>query len=90
MIFEGGFTERDEFETPSKGYRPDGIVILPDKRRFSVYFYDPVRLQQDLFVEKIIAEVGLIVIEEVTREKMEEAVQKLYEIKYFDSLVPIA
>jgi hypothetical protein len=89
LSFAGGFTKQDEFLTPLKGYRNDGIVELPDNRRFSVCFYDAVRLAQDISEEKIIAEIGLIVLEEVTRESMEDAVLKLWKLNYFDHLKPI-
>jgi len=85
LLFSSDWTEMDDIETPSKGYRGDCRVQLPDKRIFSVCFYDPIRLQQDLEYEKIIAEVGLIVIEEVTKIKMQEAVVKLWKLGYFEN-----
>jgi hypothetical protein len=88
LIFRSGFSERDEFETPLKGYRNDVIVELPDKKKFPVCFYDTTRLQQDIQDEKIIAEVGLIILKKVTKEKMEEAVIKLWRANYFDSFKP--
>ena len=88
LVFESGFSEVDEFETPMKGYRNDVTVELPDKRKFSVCFYDPIILQEDLKDEPMIADVGLIIIPKVTKEAMQEAVNKLWKINYFDHLMP--
>jgi hypothetical protein len=89
LSFGATWSERDDLEAASKGYRGDCKVELPDKRVFSVYFYDPIRLQQDLAYEKMIAEVGLIVIDELTRERMEDAVVKLWQNGYFENFKPL-
>lgn len=89
LTFKYGYDERSAFETPMKGWRGDGIVELPNGDKYSVFFYDPVRLAQDFETEKVIAEPGLIVIEEVNMENMVAAVEKLWKIGYFKSLVPI-
>jgi len=89
LLFGSEWTERDDLETPSKGYRGDCKVRLPDQRIFSVCFYDPTRLQQDLVEEKIIADVGLIVLDELTKQKMEHAVLELWQRGYFENFKPI-
>lgn len=95
LIFQGDFDERLAFDVEQKGWCGIGVVELPDGKRTRVFFYDPIRLAQDLETdlnsgEVCIAEPGMIVIPRVTRELMEKAVQQLYEKGYFDSLVPSA
>ena len=58
-----------------------------------MFFYDPIRLAQDLESEMqsgdaFIAEPGLIVIPRVTLAYMEAAVKKLFEKGYFNNLLP--
>lgn len=84
LLFASDWTERDDFETPLKGYRNDVLVELPDKRKFAVSFYDVVRLRQVIEDEKMIAEIGLIILDEVTKTRMEEAVYKLWRENYFE------
>lgn len=68
----------------------DGIVETSEGK-YPVYFIDPIRLQQDLTAETelgtpFLAEPGLIILPEVTREGMENAVRQLWEQGYFESL----
>ncbi|GBF82853.1 hypothetical protein [Aphanothece sacrum] len=90
LTFQYGWEEKDDEETPMKGYRSDGIVKTSEGE-YSVYFIDPIRLQQDLEAETelgtpFLAEPGLIILPEVTREGMENAVKKLWEQGYFKCL----
>jgi hypothetical protein len=90
LTFKYGWDDRDEEETPMKGYRSDGIVQT-EGEIYSVYFIDPVRLQQDLEAESelgnaFLAEPGLIILPEVNREAMENAVRQLWEQGYFKFL----
>ncbi|MEC4817065.1 MAG: hypothetical protein SAK29_27920 [Scytonema sp. PMC 1069.18] len=91
LIFKYGWDDKDEAETPMKGYRSDGIVHSPDGEMYPVYFIDPVRLQQDLEAETelgspFLAETGLIILPEVTREAMENAVRQLWAKGFFQSV----
>jgi hypothetical protein len=91
LIFKYGWDNRDDEETLMKGYRSDGIVESPEGEVYPVYFIDPIRLQQDLEAEEelgsaFLAEPGLIILPEVTREAMENAVRQLWEQGYFESL----
>jgi len=93
LIFEGGFDTREAAESRDRGYRSHVWVEFANGERYSVVFYDPVRLQQDLQHETdvgnpYIAEPGLIVLPEVTKENMEKAVCCLAEEGYFESLRP--
>ena len=94
LTFKYGWDERDSVETLMKGCRSDGIVCCPDGKTYSVYFIDPIRLQQDLEAEveygsPFLAPPGLIVIPELTRSAMENAVEQLWKQGYFDALKPL-
>ena len=95
LTFKYGWDERDEVETPMKGCRSDGIVSLSNGKTYSVYFIDPIRLQQDLEEEvelgsPFLAPLGLIVIPELTRSAMENAIAQLWKQGYFDALKPLS
>ena len=90
LTFKYGWEEKDDEETLMKGYRSDGIVET-SKGEYRVYFIDPIRLQQDLEAETelgvpFLAEPGLIILPEITRERMENAVRQLWAQGYFESL----
>jgi len=91
LLFREDFTERLAFEVEQKGWCGIGVVELPSGERVSVFFYDPIRLAQDLDSDMksgdaFIAEPGLIVIPRVTRAYMEAAVRRLFEKGYFNHL----
>jgi len=88
ILYEGGLSERDEFEMECKGYRSHVMVKIRD-RLYPVCFYDPVRLAQDMEYEDVIGEPGLIVIKNVTKEEIEKAVVKLIEEGFFSHIVPL-
>jgi len=95
LTFKYGWDERDEIETLMKGCRSDGIVSVSDGKAYSVYFIDPIRLQQDLEAEvecgsPFLAPPGLIVLPELTRSAMENAIAQLCKQGYFDALKPIS
>lgn len=94
LTFKYGWDERDEEETLMKGYRSDGIVQSSEGETYPVYFIDPIRLQQDLEAESelgtaFLAEPGLIILPEVSREAMENAVIKLWKQGYFKFFNPL-
>jgi hypothetical protein len=94
LTFKYGWDDRDDEETLMKGYRSDGIVESLEGEVYSVYFIDPIRLQQDLEAEEelgstFLAEPGLIVLPSVTRKAMENAVRQLWKQGYFESLKPL-
>ena len=90
VIWPEGFDERAAFETPLKGWL-SAQVELEDGCRYTVYFSDPSRLQQDLDEalksgRPCFAEPGLIILPEVTVKTMQEAVQFLWKEGFFASL----
>jgi len=68
---------------------------LGEGRLYPLYFYDAVRLQQDLeemakHGQPFIAEPGMIVVSEINLEKLREVVHRLNLEGFFDSFVPFA
>ena len=93
LIFTNEFSERDAFEAHSRGYVSHVLVELESGQLFPVFFYDSVRLRQDLdemiqHGEAFIADPGMIVLHEVTIEAMTEAVERLASRGFFRHLVP--
>ena len=93
IIFKFDMNSSIEEEISRKGWCNAFIVVLPDKSEYELIFYDPVRLMQDIKATmertNLFAEPGLIVIEDVTKKNMEDAVFKIWKAGYFDSLKPI-
>jgi hypothetical protein len=92
VVFPDGFDERAAFEAPSKGWL-SAHVETNDGSCFSVYFSDPVRLQQDLeqnvrLGKPFLAEPGMIILPEVTVEAVHEVVHALCEQGFFTHLQP--
>ncbi len=89
LCFDYDFDEQIAAETADRGYWAYSHVELDNGARRQVVFYDPVRLRQDLEEESrqgkpFVAEKGLIVLKDVTRENMEAAISKLAEEGFFD------
>lgn len=89
LCFDYEFDEQIAAETADRGYWGHSHVELANGVTRPVVFYDAVRLQQDLEEESsqgkpFIAEKGLIVLKDVTRENMETAIQNLVDEGYFD------
>ena len=81
--------EKDRMERPAKGWLSDVKVIFDNGHEFNLTFYDPVRLAQDLEEETKqgkngIIEKGLIVIPEVTKENIENAIKQAESEGYFE------
>jgi hypothetical protein len=94
LIFDTPFDERAQCEVKSKGWVGCVKVMLQDGKTFPVVFYDIIRLGQELEDEvsagnMFIADVGMIVLPEVTLKNMMLAVQKLAQNGYFDRLKPL-
>jgi hypothetical protein len=93
LLYPEGFGERDEIEAAERGYLSHVRVELDDGRRFAVFFIEPVRLRQEveaLAAQSLcFAEVGLIVLPEVTRESIELAVADLIRRGFFEYFRPL-
>jgi hypothetical protein len=93
LLFTEDFDERMAFDIEQKGWCGIALVQLPNGARFKLFFYDPVRLAQDLENglargAVCIAEPGLVVVPRVTREYMQKAVNQLFENGYFNNVAP--
>ena len=91
LVFRYPFDEAAAYDAEVRGYLAYASVELSDGSRYPVVFYDPVRLQQDLEVEvgegrAFIAEPGMIIVPEVTLARMQDSVDRLFHIGFFDSL----
>jgi hypothetical protein len=91
LIFKYPFDEAAAYDAEARGYLAYAAVEMNDGTRYPVVFYDPVRLQQDLLVEAeqgraFIAEPGMIVVPEVTLARMQDAIARLFQNGFFDSL----
>lgn len=91
LRFSREYSDKDAFEAKSRGYLSHVMVELEEGRIYPVFFYDVVRLQQDLerSVEQgrpFIADPGMIVVGEITPEAMQFAVEQLGREGYFDHL----
>ncbi|MBS1911273.1 MAG: hypothetical protein JST22_04750 [Bacteroidetes bacterium] len=76
------FDEREALETEARGYLGAAYAECEDGRRFSLCFYSPGRLAQDveesaMHGRPFIAEQRMIVLTEVTLENMKAAVEQL-------------
>ncbi len=85
-------TERDDFESISKGYRTDVFVIHKDNW-YQISAYTLIRLQQDFEME--IKEYGfytpdanLILVEEASVEHIRFTLNKLHEQDTFKQFIP--
>ena len=94
IIFPKSFDERSKHEMTLRGCLSNVLVELEDGSRHEVEFIDPVRLAQELkdYVGLNIpcyAEPGLIILPEITVERIEQAVQYLDGSGFFEHLKPI-
>lgn len=92
LLFTCEFDERTALEVEQKGWFGHAIVSFPDGTRVPVFFYDPVRLSQDLNSVRqagkaCIAEPAMIIVPQVTRDFMEAAVEQLYGEGFFGRLL---
>ena len=90
VIFPAGFDERAAVEAPLKGWLSVQVELV-DGCRYTVYFSDPMRLQQDVDDavhngRPCFAEPGLIIVPEVTVQTIQDAVQFLWKQGFFTLL----
>ncbi len=93
VVFPWGVDARAEAELPDKGRLSGVIVEFGGGLKYSLTFYDPVRLGQDLAEEvetgrSFLAEPGLVVLPALTREAIIRAVDELFREGFFRELMP--
>lgn len=94
LRFAGEFSEQDAFEAQGRGYLSHVMVELEKGCLYPICFYDVVRLQQDLAESSkhgrpFIADPGMIVVEEISLETMEHAIERLWDEGFFEHLTPV-
>jgi hypothetical protein len=95
LVFVCDFSEREAAEARDRGCLSHVLVEINGDRLYPVFFYDAIRLGQDLSTsaehgEPFVAETGMIVLTEVTIEAMESAVERLFHHGFFNYLTPIS
>ena len=88
LIFHFPFDERAADEARARGYLSHVSVEVEDGSQYAVFFYDPVRLGQDLeemtkHGSPCIGDPGMIVVPEVTMDYMNKAIAILAEQSFF-------
>ena len=92
LVFPYEFDLRIQHESRERGLYGPAVVEMADGRRFSVHFFDHIRLGQELAnarAPRYISEPGMIVLEEVTYENMLSSVRALASCGYFEFLKPL-
>lgn len=94
VLFPDDFDERAQEEMTVRGYLSHARVEADDGRIFPVFFADPVRLAQELadlqsLNQPFLAEVGLVVLPEVTVAAIQDAVARLGERGFFGFFRPL-
>src|SRR5215212_7951824 len=89
LILPEGFDERREEEMQLRGYLSQVVVQLETGRKYALFFVDPVRLESELddvvrMGDSCMAEVGMVILPEVTMKNIRAAIDSLVTRKYFD------
>src|SRR6266516_4798187 len=92
--FPDWYDELAQEEFAARGYLPETVVELSNGLRYELYFYDPVRLGQDMAADvqhgtPCLAEINLVVVPEVTPAIIRTAVEYLVKIGYFQKIKPL-
>lgn len=93
LVFDGPFDQRDAEECRVRGYCGYAMAELASGEQYGLVFYDPVRLVQDLADEAeagrgFIADPGLVILPEVTRDYMQAAIEQLEKEGFFKMMRP--
>jgi hypothetical protein len=94
IIFAPGMDQRGLDEAPDRGYLSHLLVEIDGSRLYPVFFYSPGGLQSDLETNSKlgkpwVAETGMIIVQELTLEAMQDAVQALCDQGYFEYMTPV-
>jgi hypothetical protein len=95
LVFEGGWDERDEVETPMRGYRSHVWAELADGSRHRMTFFCMTRLSQEFDAncqagQPFFAEPGLVILEEVTLPNMEATARTLAAEGFFEERLKVS
>ncbi len=89
VIFPEWYDDRGEWEAEAKGWLQGVQVRFANGMLQSLFFYDPIRLAQDIEMEAsttgetpFIACPGLVVVPKITRQSILNAVEKLVAESY--------
>jgi hypothetical protein len=88
VVFPEWYDERGEWEAREKGWLQGVEVRFSNGDVRAIFFYDPVRLAQDLEAETrqgrpVVAQPGMVVIPEITRDAILEAIGSLVDDGFF-------
>ncbi|QDV18438.1 hypothetical protein Pan153_30960 [Gimesia panareensis] len=88
LQFDYPFDERTAEEAADRGFWEHCHVELPNGTKHPIVFYDAVRLAQDLEEEAsqgrpFLAERGMVILQDVTKQNMESAVEQLVKEAFF-------
>lgn len=87
------FDEMIAYEISCKGWYSGAVAELPNGHFYPLFFYDPVRLAQDLAADMkygcpCIDEEALVIVPNVNEDSMRAAIRHLFQCKWFERLVP--
>lgn len=91
ILFPEEFDARSALEANERGYLSHVIVSMSDRSRYPIFFIEPIRLKQELEIcctlgDRFFAEVGLVVVPDLSLETLTAAVRRLIEKGYFGFL----
>ncbi|MBI2807875.1 MAG: hypothetical protein HYX68_23070 [Planctomycetes bacterium] len=94
VVFPEWYDERGEWEAKEKGWLQGVEVRFFNGSIHPVFFYDPVRLAQDLETDvkhgrPFVAQPGMVVLSEITRDAILDVVDKLVHEAYFSATAAI-
>jgi len=93
LIFKGcEFDEKKVSDALAGGHLSGVFVLLPNGNKYPISFYDLKGIRQKISAskdrKKYVADIGLIVISEITIKNLQAAVEDLYEVGHFNNFVP--
>ncbi len=95
LVLLGGYGQRQLDDAIDRGFLSHVAVEIGGADLYPVWFYSIDELAGQLLDDprypyKFVADIGMIVLPEITLERMENAVQRLYEAGYFRHLRPLS
>lgn len=87
IVYELG--ENAEMYFCEKGYRNDVSVII-ENNCYEVYFFLASALKYEMTIKGFCSFPGLVILDDVTTDKIEASIEDLFNIGYFKYLAPVA